>query len=208
VAPVTREGGAAIRNGCVVRSRSHRTGLGAAALAAWVGLACAEPVAPGTRVCAEILALQVPGAEPIEAWAGAHGVALDYRVPGEDAAAVHRIQCQIAEPEQGRAAAAQRAGAPVELGQAERSGGLPPEAGRLRAQSVRVDGRELSEAELVLVNSELLLAEIRRADPGSPRSWEATLRGLRGGAARIEATLSRLTREALSSLDAWWRRPP
>jgi hypothetical protein len=149
VAPVTREGAAAIRSGCVVRSRSHRTGLGAAALAAWVGLACAEPVAPGTRVCAEILALQVPGAEPIEAWAGAHGVALDYRVPGEDAAAIHRIQCQIAEPEQGRAAAAQRgeaersagpreggraaaaqrAGAPVELGQAERSAGAAEQGG-------------------------------------------------------------------------------
>lgn len=164
-----------------MRSRPHRTGRGAAALAAWIGLACADAPSPGTRVCAEILALQAPGAEVVEAWPGAHGSALDYRVPGEDAKGVHRIECLIAEPE----------------------------PGRLRAQSVRIEGRELSEAELVLVNAELLLAEIRRADPGPPRppAWEAVLSGLRAGAVGIEATLSRLTREAISILDDWWRGP-
>jgi hypothetical protein len=160
-----------------VRGRSHRTGLGAAALAAWVGLACADPVAPGTRICAEILALQVSGAESLETWPGPHGVALDYRVPGEDGASVHRIECLIAEPE----------------------------PGRLRAHSLRIDGRELSEAELLLVNSELLLAEMRRADRATPRPppWAATLSGLHAGAVRMQATLARLARDVLSSVGEW-----
>src|SRR5262245_23935184 len=98
-------------------ARSRRTGLEAAALAASVALACADAVSPGARVCGEILALQVPGAELVEAWPSADGVALDYRVPDEEAGTVHRIECLIAEPE----------------------------PGRLRARSLRVDGRELSE---------------------------------------------------------------
>ena len=121
-----------------LRGRSQRAGLGSSALVAWVGLACADAVSPETRVCGEILELQVPGAELVQAWPGEQGVALDYRVEGEDAEALHRIECLIEESE----------------------------PGRLRARSLRMDGRELSEAELVLVNSELLLAEIRRADRG------------------------------------------
>ena len=70
--------------------------------------------------------------------------------------ALHRLECVLAEP------------AP----------------GRLRAESLRFDDRELSEGEILLVNSDLLLAEIRRADPGPP--------GSQGWMARIEAFLSRL----------------
>jgi hypothetical protein len=120
---------------------------GLAAVAALVGLACGDGLAPGARVCAEVLALQIPAAEIVEAWPGAGGVALTYRVEGEDDASVHRFECVMAQS------------AP----------------GRLRAQSLRVDERELSEAELLLVNSELMLGEIRRADPGPPsaRRWTA-----------------------------------
>lgn len=89
-------------------------------------------------MCTEILALQVPRSEVVETWPGAHGATLAYRIDGEDVASVHRLECTVGEP------------AP----------------GQLRAESLRVDGRELSEAELLLVNSELLLSDIRRADPG------------------------------------------
>jgi hypothetical protein len=127
----------------VRRAHRIRRRCAGAALAALVGLACGDGAAPGARVCAEILALQVPGAEIVEAWPGAGGVALAYRAPDEDAgaedAAVHRLECVLAED------------AP----------------GRLRAQSLRIDHRALSEAEVLLVNSELLLGEIRRADPGT-----------------------------------------
>jgi hypothetical protein len=139
-----------------VRSaRPIRCGGGAAA-AALLGLACGEASAPGTRACAEILALQVPGAELVEAWPGAGGVALTYRTPDEDGggedAPIHRLECVLAQD------------AP----------------GRLRAQSLRVDDRRLSEAEVLLVNSELLLGEIRRADPGPPGSgrWKARIEAL------------------------------
>jgi hypothetical protein len=117
-----------------------------AVVAALAGLACAEPLAPATRACAQILALQSPEAEVLGAWPGTRAVALDYRVEEADTATSHRLECAIAEP------------AP----------------GRLRADALRIDGSELSEAELLLVNSELLLTEIRRADPGPPpaeRRW-------------------------------------
>jgi len=121
-----------------------------------LGLACGDEVAPSTRVCTEILALQVPEGEIVEAWPGARGATFAYRTEGEDVASVHRLECAIAEPT----------------------------PGRLRAQSLRVDGRELSDAEILLVNSELLLTEIRRADPGPPRSQRWT--------AWIEAALAML----------------
>jgi hypothetical protein len=131
---------------------------GRAAAAALLGLACSEAPAPGARACAEILAIQVPGAELVEAWPGNGAAALTYRAPDEDGggedAPIHRLECVLAEDT----------------------------PGRLRAQSLRIDDRRLSEAEVVLVNSELLLGEIRRADPGPP--------GSRRWAARIEALLS------------------
>ena len=133
---------------------ARRPARGALAAAALCGLACGGEAALGTRVCAEILELRAPAAEVVETWVGARGVALDYRVGDEAGESFHRLECTLAETE----------------------------PGRLRARSVRVDGRELSEAELVLVNSDLLLAEIRRADPGPPRSagriasWIARLR--------------------------------
>ena len=130
---------------------------GVTAAAALACLACGDGASPGTRVCAEILALQVPGAEVVEAWPGAGGVALTYRTDaGASDETVHRLECVMAES------------AP----------------GRLHARSLRVDDRALSEGEVLLVNSELLLQEIRRADPGPPRSsrW----------AAWIEAALARL----------------
>ena len=87
-------------------------------------------------------------------WRGARGVAFDYRIDDEEDDGLHRLECTLAETE----------------------------PGRLRASALREDGRELSEAELVLVNSELLLAEIRRADPGPPRTdpfWSGWLARLR-----------------------------
>ncbi len=130
--------------------------LGGASLAAMLGFACSDEVTPSARVCAEILALQSPGAELVETWLGARGAALSYRIDDEGVASLHRLECAIAEPT----------------------------PGRLRAESLRLDGRELSEAEILLVNSELLLTEIRRADPGPP--------GSRRWAAWIEAALSML----------------
>lgn len=124
------------------------------ALCALVGLACADDAAPGLRVCAEILALRAPAAEVVETWRGARGVAFDYRIDDAEDDGLHRLECTLAETE----------------------------PGRLRASALREDGRELSEAELVLVNSELLLAEIRRADPGPPRTdpfWSGWLARLR-----------------------------
>ena len=134
--------------------RAPRFAQGALAAAALCGLACGDEAALGTRVCTEILGLRAPAAEVVETWAGARGVALDYRVGDEAGETFHRLECTLAETE----------------------------PGRLRARAIRVDGLELSEAELVLVNSDLLLAEIRRADPGPPRSagriarWIARLR--------------------------------
>jgi hypothetical protein len=176
-----------------VGDRSQRRRLAGAAVAASLGLACADAASPQAQVCAQILRLQVPGAELVEGWPGVQGVALDYRLPAEDAAALHRIECVVAEPE--------RRGEP--------GGAVLPDPGGLRAQSLRIDGRELSEAELLLVNSELLLEEIRRADPGAPRPpvFEATRRLLRTGAVWIEAALSKLAHEALSTVEAWRHRP-
>ncbi len=103
---------------------------------------CGEQTAPRARACAEILALQSPAAEVVETWVGTGSVAVDYRLVDAESETSHRLECALAET------------AP----------------GRLRARSLRLDGDELSEAELLLVNSELLLAEIRRADPGPTRS--------------------------------------
>ena len=128
--------------------------LGSALVAALVGFGCRDDGGPSARLCAEILAIQVPGAEVVETQPGAQGATLAYRTPDEDA--VHRLECAISEP-------------------------MP---GHLRAESLRMDGRELSEAELVLVNSELLLIEIRRADPGPPRGQRWT--------AWVDAVLARL----------------
>lgn len=114
--------------------------LGGALVAAVVGVACSDEMAPRTRVCAEILALQVPESEVVETWPGARGATFAYRIEGEDVPSVHQLGCELEEPT----------------------------PGRLRAKSVRVDGRDLSEAEILLLNSELLLAEIHRADPGPP----------------------------------------
>lgn len=127
-----------VATGC--SRRSGRAGLALAALAALCGLACGQEAAPGTRVCAEILSLRAPGAQLVETWLGTGGVAVDYRFEGEPADSSHRLDCALEETE----------------------------PGRLRARALHVDGRALPETELLLVNSELLLAEIRRADPGSP----------------------------------------
>lgn len=134
------------------RGRGSRRTSGAgpdrrAALRPWLPVlllsaACEEAAPPSAQACAEILALQRPAAEVVETWLGAGSVTLDYRLAEDGAESSHRLECSLAETA----------------------------SGRLRARSLRLDGHELSEAELLLVNSELLLAEIRRADPGAPRS--------------------------------------
>src|SRR5262245_3631557 len=55
---------------------------GGAVFAALAALACSDDVAPGTRVCTEILALQVPRSEIVEVWPGARGATLAYRIDG------------------------------------------------------------------------------------------------------------------------------
>jgi hypothetical protein len=105
-----------------------------------VSLACGPEDDPGAQLCARLLEQRIPAAEVLEVTVlrPQRESRIRYEWPGADGSPVRdEIGCETEES------------AP----------------GRLRARSVTLEGQQLSEAEIVLINSDLLLEDIRSAAP-------------------------------------------
>jgi len=119
------------------RSRLVRSALLCAFLSI-AALACARRAAPEARLCLDILKRRSPAAEvlAIAAEPSEQRTTIAYRIKG--APATSELACEF---------------------QAIESGGL-------RVRSVAVDGQPLLEAELAIIDADLLFDDMRRAEPG------------------------------------------
>ena len=108
-------------------------------------LACARHAAPEARLCLDILKRRSPAAEVlgVAAEPGQQRATIAYRIKG--APATNELACEF---------------------QAIETGGL-------RVRSVAVDGQPLLEAELAVIDADLLFDDMRRVEALSP---------MRGGA--------------------------
>jgi len=108
------------------------------ALLAVAALACAKQAAPEARLCLDILNRRSPAAEvlAIAAEPSESRATIAYRIKG--APATSELECEF----------------------------QPIETGALRVRSVAVDGQPLLEAELAIIDADLLFDDMRRADAG------------------------------------------
>lgn len=121
-----------------MRSRRVRVALCVLGLAA---LACVQQQDPVARLCEAILARKLPGARVVSTLprGAPDRTALAFETDeGRRTPARHRLECEF---------------------QAAETGGM-------RLRSARLDGGELTDAELAVINSELFLADLQRA--GAP----------------------------------------
>jgi hypothetical protein len=110
-------------------------------LVATTGLACAPKPDPRTALCESVLARRLPRARVVDTRVdrGASRVTLAFEsARGVTVPTAGRLECET----------------------------MASDAGGLRLRSARLDGAPLPEAEMAVINADLLLADLRQADPG------------------------------------------